>query len=232
MDIKIQNLLKNGQQGPILSKFLTPEEQKNLVSKDLDIHFSETYRDEERKRAFLCPKALDIKPDFQIDILEITSPRPLRHPEILGATIGAGISREVIGDIITLEEKSFMIVATEISRYLLDNLIQIGKNYVQVKKIENLEAVNNNNYHSASIIVPGLRLDAILAKSLNLSREKAQELIKTGNVKVNGKINLHKDYQCRSGDLLSITRFGRIIVREITGKTRKEKIILNIERTR
>jgi RNA-binding protein YlmH len=95
-----------------------------------------------------------------------------------------------------------------------------------------LEAVVNQNYHSASIIVPGLRLDSILAKSLHLSRANAQELIRTGRVKVNGKINLNRDYLCKQDDLLSITRFGRVVIGEITGKTRKDNLILNIEITR
>jgi len=232
MDLKVENLLKNGHQGPILSKFLTLDEQKNLTSKSLQIFFSETYPEEERRRAFLCPLGLDIQPDFQIDIIEIKSPKPLRHSEILGATLATGISREVVGDIIFGEEKSYLLVTSEISRYLLDNLNRVGKYYVEVKKVDKLEAVVNQNYHSASIIVPGLRLDSILAKSLHLSRANAQELIRTGRVKVNGKINLNRDYLCKQDDLLSITRFGRVVIGEITGKTRKDNLILNIEITR
>ncbi|HEY8396171.1 MAG TPA: YlmH/Sll1252 family protein [Bacilli bacterium] len=232
MDLKIENLLKNGQRGPVLSKFLTPEEQKELCSKTINILFSETYPGEERKRAFLCPPGLDIKPNFRIDILEITAPQPLRHSDILGAALASGITREVLGDIIVGEKKSYLLSAAEITRYLLDNLTRIGRYNVEVKKVETLEAVNPQNYYSASIIVPGLRLDSILSKSLNLSRGAAQELIRSGSVKVNGKVNLNRDYLCKTDDLLSVTRFGRIIVGEITGKTKKDNIILNINRTR
>lgn len=232
MDLKIEHLLKNGERSPVLSWFLAPDEQKFLSSKTKNVIFSETYPEEERRRAIVHPPGEEIEPDFRIAILEITAPGPLRHADILGAAIACGVSREVLGDIICGEEKNYLLCAEEIARFLVDNLIQIGKYHVNVRQVESIEAGPTDNYRSASIIVPGLRLDAVLAKCLNLARSKAQELVRAGAVKVNGQVNLNRDLVLRTGDMLSVRRFGRIIVGEVAGKTKKDNLILNIKRTR
>lgn len=230
MNIKLVHLLKNGERAPVLSWFLTPEEQKLLRSKTENILFSENYPGEERRRAIIHPPGFEIEPDFKIIILEITSPAPLRHADILGAALATGITREVLGDIIT-GDKSCLIAAAEIWKYLIDNLTRIGKYNVQIRQIERLEAAPTDNYRSASIIVPGLRLDAVLSKSLALSRGRSQELIRAGAVKVNGEVKLSQHYLCKEADLLSVRRFGRILIGEITGKTKKNNLILNIKKT-
>ena len=231
MNIKLVHLLKNGERAPVLSWFLTPEEQKLLRSKTENILFSENYPGEERRRAIIHPPGFEIEPDFKIIILEITSPAPLRHADILGAALATGITREVLGDIIT-GDKSCLIAAAEIGKYLIDNLTRIGKYNVQIRQIERLEAAPTDNYRSASIIVPCLRLDAVLSKSLALSRGRSQELIRAGAVKVNGEVKLSQHYLCKEADLLSVRRFGRILIGEITGKTKKNNLILNIKKTR
>jgi RNA-binding protein YlmH len=144
--------------------------------------------------------------------------------------LATGITREVLGDIIT-GDKSCLIAAAEIGKYLIDNLTRIGKYNVQIRQIERLEAAPTDNYRSASIIVPGLRLDAVLSKSLALSRGRSQELIRAGAVKVNGEVKLSQHYLCKEADLLSVRRFGRILIGEITGKTKKNNLILNIKKT-
>lgn len=230
MDTKIINLLKNGLKGPTLSKFLTLDEQRQLTNNDLEIIFSNNYQDEERKRAFLFPKGYDLEADFKISFLKVLSKMKLKHSDILGALMSLGITREVIGDIL-IGDEVIIICASEIEKYLLENLSSIGANKIELQKVANITSISPNQYLKLAIIVSSLRLDNILSKGLNLSREKAQTLIKLRNVKINGAICIDNDYFCRSNDLISITKFGRIIVRDIARTTKKEKIVLNIEKT-
>jgi len=230
-DMKINNLLKNGLQRPTLSKFLTIEEQSNLVSKKYNIVFSNSYPEEERKRAFISSKDLDIIPDFNISFLKIISKEKLKHPDILGALMNIGITREVIGDII-INEEVYVIVCSEIKNYIKDNLLKVNKENVEVVFTDRLNFDQTDNYFSESIIVSSLRVDSILSKGIHLSREKAQELINMRYIKINGKICLNNDYICKENDIISITKFGRIIVRDITRKTKKDKLVLNIDRTK
>ncbi|MDD3999960.1 MAG: hypothetical protein PHX62_03600 [Bacilli bacterium] len=80
MDLKIENLLKNGSKGPVLSKFLSLEEQKQIKTSNLDMLFSNSYLNEERKRAIIFSKDFVIEPNFQIDIYEISFLQPYAMP--------------------------------------------------------------------------------------------------------------------------------------------------------
>lgn len=68
---RLENLVKNGLNKNLLTKFLSIEEQKYLQSiKYLKIYFSNTYPEEERKRAYLASEDIDEPIDFKIAILE------------------------------------------------------------------------------------------------------------------------------------------------------------------
>jgi RNA-binding protein YlmH len=238
MDVKIYNLFKNANNGPVLSKFLTIDEQKNLENKDFEIVFSETYPNEERKRVFIYPRGLEVVTSFNISIIKIKTKLKITHPEILGTVLSLGLTREVIGDIIIGDESdnnynySYIIVASEIKKYILDNLTVISKAKVELEEVDSLVDAVSNNYISDTIIIASLRLDAVIAKAIHCSRENAQELIRTKNIKINGNINTNNDYFLKEEDIISITKFGRVIIKDISRKTKKDKIVLNIERTK
>ena len=65
-----------------------------------------------------------------------------------------------------------------------------------------------------------------------LSREKAKQYISLKNVKINGVINTNPDYIVKIDDLISIHRFGRIILKEEIKKTKKDKYVLSILKTK
>jgi RNA-binding protein YlmH len=73
------------------------------------------------------------------------------------------------------------------------------------------------------------RLDAILAAVLNLSRAKAQELVRQGRVSVNWREETRTDREVGSGDTLSIRGQGRVVVGEQTGQSRKGRLYLSVE---
>ncbi|MFA7435579.1 MAG: RNA-binding protein, partial [Bacilli bacterium] len=70
--------------------------------------------------------------------------------------------------------------------------------------------------------------DAIIAKSINVSRAKAQELINNRLIMVNGNTEIKCDLFCIESDIVSIRRFGRIKILDVTRKTKKDKLVLNI----
>jgi len=231
MDLKLQNLIKNAQSGPVLSKFLTVEDQKLVENSDLEVRFSDCYPGEERKRAILFPKKTKAVFDFNISILKITAKEELKHSDVLGAIMSLGITREVIGDII-IGDSVYVIVASEIEKYLLENLTQIKHGTVTAEHVDQLEDYGQNPYVDSEIIIPSLRLDVILSKALNLSREKSQNLIGGKQVKINGNIITDNDRQPNFGDIVSVTKYGRITIQEISRKTKKDKLVLKIGRTK
>lgn len=224
----INNIINNGRTKPYLSKFLTLQEQFDLekAKNEINIVFSNSYIDEERKRAFVYPKDIDVTPDFKISYLKINSHNKLRHQDILGSILALGLTRDVIGDI--LVDDQIVLCTSEVENYLINNLERIGRETVEVEKLEELNYEGNSNYLDREIIVSSLRLDVVVARATNLSRSKAQTLIQQRFVKINGKIESNFDYICLFDDIISITKFGRVIIKEVLKKTRKDKLLIKI----
>ncbi|WP_373781196.1 S4 domain-containing protein, partial [Jeotgalibaca porci] len=57
----------------------------------------------------------------------------------------------------------------------------------------------------------------------NISRQRAKELVSGGKVKLNWAIYDRPDFELGLRDILSIRGYGRIQLREIEGKSKKDK---------
>ncbi|MBE3571322.1 MAG: RNA-binding protein, partial [Bacillales bacterium] len=66
-------------------------------------------------------------------------------------------------------------------------------------------------------------LDAVISALYHVSRQKSQDLIKQGLVKVNWAFVENKSFECGEGDVISIRGYGRSKILSIEGKTKKDK---------
>lgn len=230
----LDNLIKDGYKKPTLSKFLSIEEQKELETQNkLDCYFCNNYDEEIRKRVVIGPKGFKFDSDFKIVIYKIDYDDhfgQLKHPQILGTILSLGISRDVVGDII-VGSNTYVIICEEISKYLEMNFLMVNKTPITLTRVDKIEDAVIN-YDDDKILVASLRLDSIVSKVTNLSREKAKTYINQKFVRVNGIVNTNNDYAIKMGDVISITKFGRIIIDEVLGTSKKDKIILKIKKTR
>lgn len=217
-----------------LTKFLSLEEQKQI--KNAHVLYELSSLGEERKRVYIY-KDFKFEVDFKISVLKI-SYNPvffnLTHRMILGSLIGLGIRRECIGDIYIDNDNIYVLVIEEMEKYIISNLVKVDKASVVVEKVseDRLEGLSLNNYISENIIVSSLRLDAIISRLTNFSREKAKEYINLKNVKINGIIKNNINYTVKVDDLISIHRFGRAIFDGIVRRTKKNKYVLSIRKTK
>lgn len=233
-EYNIDNLIKDGLKKPTLSKFLSLEEQKQLLAQNkLDCYFCNNYDEEIRKRAIVGPKGFDCNNNFKIIIYKLIYDNHfglLQHPQILGTILSLGLNREVVGDII-VGKNTYIIVSEEISKYIEMNLFMINKTPVSLERVNRIDDAVLN-YDEDKIVIQSLRLDLLVSKVTNLSREKAKSYISGKFVRVNGVINTNNDYVIKINDVISITKFGRVIVDEVLGTSKKDKIILKIKKTR
>lgn len=230
----VEEVLKNSSKGKVfLTKFLTLEEQAIVSNKKYNcVLFPE---DCERKRA-LFNDVNCIENDFNISIIKISYNKKydkIGHRDVLGSLMGLGIKRECIGDII-VDEDIYVYVIKEMQEFIKNNLVQIGKAIVDVEfsSFEELKEISVDKYIEDQIIVSSYRLDTIISDVCCLSREKAKQYISLKNVKINGVINTNPDYIVKIDDLISIHRFGRIILKEEIKKTKKDKYVLSILKTK
>ena len=229
----IENIIKNISSYFTLTKFLTLEEQKIIEQKCRYYVFYPL--ESERKRAIVSQNEITNK-DFQIEILKITYNKKfgnIAHKDVLGAILGLGIKRECIGDII-ISDDIYVYVIKEMSSFIVNNLVTVGKVNVNVKlsSFDEIKDINIDNYVEDEMLISSYRLDTIVSERTNLSREKAKQYVILKNVKVNGNININPDYIVKINDLISIHRYGRIIINEEIRKTKKDKIIIKVLRTR
>ena len=154
----------------------------------------------------------------------------LSHRDYLGSLLGLGIDRSKIGDILVEEESAVCFVAEEIAPYITAVLEQVSRTAVVAEEIENAEAIPKRRTEIKRITVASLRLDAIAGEVFNLSRAKVQALIGAEKAALNWNVVTSSSQLLKEGDLVSLRGFGRFRVGEVGGKTRKDRIGLEIER--
>ena len=222
----------------LVSKFLSLEEQVQLKKINNKIFFPSNT---ERKRVIINDESnSDYDNDYilndYISIIKIEYNHKfgeINHRDVLGSLIGLGIRRECIGDIIVSSD-IYVYVIKEMEYFSINNLIKIGKVSVDVS-ISNYDEIKNidvNNYIEDTFIVSSYRLDTIISERCSLSREKAKQYIVLKNVKINGIVNVNPDYLVKIDDLISIHKFGRLIIKEEIKKTKKDKLILRVLKTK
>lgn len=228
----VNNLIKNGLNGPTLSKFLTIKEQQLLNNKSVEVVFSNVYPEEERKRALIFPKGQNIDYIFDLSLISFKN-YDFGHADCLGALMSLGISRDVIGDIIVDENKVYIIIANEIKKYIIENLSKVKNQYIIVEEnsIKEIKDIKKEVLSTDHIIISSLRIDVVVAVICKFSRSKSQEYINGGFVKVNGVIMDKYDYFLKKDDYISIRKFGRTYIRDVIRKTKKDKLVVLVDRT-
>ncbi|MGM9925297.1 MAG: RNA-binding protein [Bacillus sp. (in: firmicutes)] len=218
---------------PKLTAFLDPREQQILASvigysDDCKIAFFGGHEQAERKRVLLYPDYYSPKEeDFDMQLLDVSYNRKfaeLQHRQILGALMSLGVKREKFGDVLLNDKATQIIVAGDISDYVIANVTKIGHAGVTIAPKSFQEAIMVDQIWQESIMTSSsMRLDSLFSSMANISRKKAQDYIAGGKVKVNHKLIEANDYDCREGDIVSVRGFGRCRILSIEGKTKKEK---------
>lgn len=226
------------QYSPYLTPFLDPREQyivDSIIGQHSEVKAEAFggYEAAERKRLFLSPSYFEPgQEDFQIKIAELRYPKKfadLSHGKILGTLMGAGIKREMIGDIISDGDDWQFFADESIMQFLLTTLTKVGNITTQLEEIPYTEILlPKDAWEERSETVSSLRLDVILANVFHISRQKAKELISSNKVKVNWNETERPDIVLGIHDVLSIRGYGRLRIEAIEGKTKKEKIRLKL----
>lgn len=184
------------------------------------------YDDAERRIIYLYPNyILDLKKD-KVSCLSIEKQDGINHKDVLGSIIGLGVDRAKIGDII-FSNYIYIFVKNEQYEFLRYNLKKIGK--YNIKFLDEPFKMIEKKFVDKKIIVSSLRLDNVLSSALNISRSKVNNLIKSGKVNVNFKVETKTSIQLTESDTLSVRGFGRIIFDNIENTTRKGNFVLNIK---
>jgi len=155
----------------------------------------------------------------------------LTHRDFLGALLGTGVKREMIGDILVNEGSCDIVVLKEILPYLETSFSSAGRTRLEVSVIP-LEQVNvpEAKFKTINDTVASLRLDSIVSSGFSLSREKAAEAVRAGRVYLNYLECNKTDRQVNAGYCISVRVMGKIVLKEVGGKTAKGRTRVVIAR--
>ena len=148
----------------------------------------------------------------------------LSHRDFLGALMNLGIDRSTLGDIKVGDREAYLFCLDSIAEYICKNLTQIRHTHVRCAVTENLADIPQEEPETVNIQVQSLRIDAVLSKVYNMSREKSLELFRAGRVYVNGRLCGNNSRLLKVGETVNARGFGKCSLIGEPRETRKGKL--------
>ncbi len=171
------------------------------------------------------------KTDFPITPIRIDNVSGCNHRDVLGAVLGLGIKREMIGDIYFDDDFAVLMCETSAKDYIIYNLKTVGRKKVEPQEWQ--ESTNlslSHKFKEMSVIVSSLRLDAIISAVTGMGRNDSSKHITQDYVNVNFMLESNPDKKLNIGDVVSVRHHGRFVVEGIAGETKKGRTVLNIKK--
>ncbi|WP_312642441.1 YlmH/Sll1252 family protein [Hydrogenoanaerobacterium sp.] len=148
----------------------------------------------------------------------------LSHRDFLGALMNLNISRESIGDILVGQGIAVLFVMHPVTQIILDELSKVGRVGIRCEAALPEVLPLEERFLEIKDTVSSLRLDCIVSTLTRLSREKASALIGQGLVNQNYECIQNNSHPVCEGDKISIRGYGKFIVAQVGGITKKGRI--------
>lgn len=152
----------------------------------------------------------------------------LSHRDFLGALMNLGIERGTIGDIKVGEKQAYLFCMDTIAEFICENLSQVKHTHVTCALTREYGDIPREEPVPVSIQVQSLRVDAVLAKVYNMSREKSLELFRSGKVYVDGRLCENNSRQLKSRETVNARGYGKFVLTGELRKTRKGKLAVDV----
>ena len=152
------------------------------------------------------------------------------HRDYLGALMGLGIKREMVGDIVVTNEGADIIVMKLVAEYIKAELKSVGRASVSIKEVR-FDEISDMvaNVHEEIINVSSMRIDNIISACFRLSRSESADAVLSGNVYVNSLQILKCDKKINIGDKIVYRSKGKVVLKEISGISKKGRNFIKID---
>lgn len=243
LQAKFEDLLERSEKfGCACTRFLSPKESFFLLKyikfhhPDIKFLVDGGYPDAERKLIFVLSDFFDesfiFKEDhYRLMRIEGSGYYDNSHKDYLGALLGLGLEREMIGDICIDGNSAYVFVLPKICEFLLSvpcPLVTVGRDKVKVSSVS-FDVANafKRDYEKIPTLVSSLRLDCVVCALTGLSREKCDKAIASGLVTHNYEIASRSHVQVKDGDIISVRGHGKFLINVTDQTTKKGKIKIN-----
>ena len=225
---------------PANTCFLSPREQEManyLFGCPEGLHFFGGYPDAERKMLVHLPDYLEESALYEEDspciclraaFFQGDSPS---HRDFLGALMGAGVAREIVGDICVGEGSCDFFVTAEIAPYLLQNFTSAGRTKLHLERIPLTDAcIPEPEVKEIKDTLASLRLDSVISSGFRIGRSLAAQYVTSGKAAMDGLPCEKPDKPVSEGTKISVRGLGKIKLVKVNGKTKKDRISVVIHR--
>lgn len=153
------------------------------------------------------------------------------HRDFLGALMGAGISRDSVGDILINEGFCDFFVTAEVAPYLLQSFTSAGRTKLRLSPIPLQEVtLPQQKVQEIRDTLASLRFDSAVSAGFRISRTVAAQYISAGKAAINGLPCEKADKPVEEGMTLSVRGVGKIKLHSVGGQTKKGRISVTIHR--
>ena len=195
------------------------------------------YDDAERKMLVYLPEYLDESTLYgedspvvclRADFYENDAPT---HRDFLGALMGAGTSRDSIGDICVNKGRCDFFVTAQMADYIRQNFTSAGRTKLRLSPIPIDEAdIPTPEVKEIRDTLASLRLDSVISSGFRIGRSLAAQQIAAGKVAIDGLPCEKPDKLVSEGAKISLRGSGKIKLISAAGQTKKGRIPVVIHR--
>lgn len=157
----------------------------------------------------------------------------LTHRDYLGALMGLGIERDVLGDIVITPAGADIFVIEDMADFIEMNFLRAGRKRVTLERaaLRDFEMPEIQQEQGEGSVA-SLRLDSVCALIFRLSRSQIQERIAKGTVFLNQMQCLKPDTEITLGDKMTVRGLGRAQILELGGMSRKGRQFVRYTRSK
>lgn len=164
-----------------------------------------------------------LRPDIQWIRMLPDSFSSVSHRDYMGAILGLGLERRLIGDILTTDRgAAYAALFNEngIAEYIASNLKQVGRASVKTERVGGIPDLEPM-FETLFAIVTSLRIDCVVAAVCRLSRAESERILKEGKALLNDAVPKSGSVEIKPGDEFSVRGYGKYRYTSLAGQTGK-----------
>ncbi len=166
-----------------------------------------------------------------IILLKINSKVKLRHQDIMGTIYSLGVKEDTFGDIFKIDDTFYFFCLEELKDYFKYNLNSIKNNSVVLEEVDlSIKDLYAPEFEEIKLIVSSLRIDNVISTLINRSRGNIEDLINNKDINLNYSTEFKMTRLLSPGDIFSVRRYGKYKFKEIVTETKKNKLVIIIQK--
>jgi RNA-binding protein YlmH len=172
---------------------------------------------------------LGYEEDFPVDVILVT-PKSLKfaenlqHKDYLGSLMNLGIERNAVGDLYVKDKVCALYIKRTLTPLILSEFTRVRHTPVEARLIDKIPDKFMPEMIEKSATVQSIRLDSIISRIFNISREEAKKRIQQETVAINGRFLPDPSISPHPGDTLTLRGGGKAEFLGSSGETKKGRL--------